>query len=85
VLVAAIGKPEFIKADMIKEGVIIIDVGITRVEDSSKKSGFSIKGDVDYESCAPKSSFITPVPGGVGITTVAALMMNTMKAYRKGN
>jgi methylenetetrahydrofolate dehydrogenase (NADP+)/methenyltetrahydrofolate cyclohydrolase len=83
VLIAAIGKPEFVTADMIKEGAVIIDVGITRIEDTTKKSGFSIKGDVHYESCAPKSSFITPVPGGVGITTVAALLMNTWKAYEK--
>lgn len=85
VLIAAIGKPEFITADMIKEGAVIIDVGITRIEDDSKKTGYSIKGDVHYESCAPKSSYITPVPGGVGITTVGALMMNTWMAYAKKN
>lgn len=85
VLIAALGKPEFVTADMIKEGAVIIDVGITRVTDASKKSGFSIKGDVHYEECSPKSSFITPVPGGVGITTVAALLMNTWKAYQKNN
>lgn len=83
VLIAAIGKPEFITGDMIKEGAVIIDVGITRVADDSKKSGFAIKGDVHYEDCAPKASFITPVPGGVGITTVAALLMNTWKAYEQ--
>ncbi len=83
VLIAAIGKPEFINGDMIKDGAVIIDVGITRVADDSKKSGFAIKGDVHYDDCAPKSSFITPVPGGVGITTVAALLMNTWRAYTK--
>lgn len=83
VLIAAIGKPEFITGDMIKDGAVIIDVGITRVADDSKKSGFSIKGDVHYDECAPKSSYITPVPGGVGITTVAALLMNTWRAYTK--
>jgi methylenetetrahydrofolate dehydrogenase (NADP+)/methenyltetrahydrofolate cyclohydrolase len=65
---------------MVKEGVVIVDVGITRVIDETKKSGFSIKGDVDFKEVAPKSSFITPVPGGVGPMTIAALMMNTFKA-----
>jgi len=80
IIVAALGIPEFFKADMVKEGVVIVDVGITRVIDETKKSGFSIKGDVDFKEVAPKSSFITPVPGGVGPMTIAALMMNTFKA-----
>jgi methylenetetrahydrofolate dehydrogenase (NADP+)/methenyltetrahydrofolate cyclohydrolase len=80
IVVAALGRPGFLKADMIKDGAIIIDVGITRVEDASKKKGFSIKGDVDFEQVASKSSWITPVPGGVGLMTIGALMTNTLKA-----
>lgn len=80
IIIAALGRPEFLKADMVKEGVVIVDVGITRVADPSKKSGFTIKGDVAFDEVAPKSSFITPVPGGVGPMTIAALMMNTYKA-----
>jgi methylenetetrahydrofolate dehydrogenase (NADP+)/methenyltetrahydrofolate cyclohydrolase len=80
IVVAALGIPEFLKADMVKEGAVVVDVGITRVPDPSKKSGFSIKGDVDFEGVAPKCSHITPVPGGVGPMTIAALLMNTWKA-----
>jgi len=80
ILVAALGKPGFVTADMVKEGAVVIDVGLTRVEDASKKSGFALKGDVDYEAVAPKTSFITPVPGGVGLMTNAALMQNTLLA-----
>jgi methylenetetrahydrofolate dehydrogenase (NADP+)/methenyltetrahydrofolate cyclohydrolase len=80
IIVAALGRPEFLKADMVKEGAVVIDVGITRVSDASKKSGFSIKGDVDFAEVAPKCSYITPVPGGVGPMTIAALLMNTYKA-----
>lgn len=80
IIVAALGKPEFVTADMVKEGAVVIDVGITRVEDPTKKSGFKLKGDVDYANVAPKCSFITPVPGGVGPMTIAALMKNTYKA-----
>lgn len=80
IIIAALGKPEFLKADMVKENAIVIDVGITRVKDASKKSGYSIKGDVDFENVAPKCSYITPVPGGVGPMTIAALLMNTYKA-----
>ena len=65
---------------MVKEGAVVIDVGITRVADATKKSGFSIKGDVDFENVAPKCSYITPVPGGVGLMTIGALMMNTYAA-----
>jgi methylenetetrahydrofolate dehydrogenase (NADP+) / methenyltetrahydrofolate cyclohydrolase len=80
ILIAALGKPGFIKSHMVKEGAVIIDVGITRIEDSSKKSGYRISGDVDFENVSPKASFITPVPGGVGPMTIAALMKNTFKA-----
>ena len=80
IIVAALGRPGFIKEDMVKEGAVIIDVGITRVTDSTKKSGYRISGDVDYASVAPKASYITPVPGGVGPMTIAALMKNTFKA-----
>jgi len=81
IIVAALGKPEFVKASMVKEGAIIIDVGITRVEDATAKKGFRIKGDVAYDEVAPKSSFITPVPGGVGLMTIAGLLKNTLQAY----
>ena len=77
IIVAALGKPEFISADMVKDGAIIIDVGITRVADATKKSGFRLTGDVQFETVAPKCSYITPVPGGVGPMTIAALMKNT--------
>ncbi|MEM6299510.1 MAG: bifunctional methylenetetrahydrofolate dehydrogenase/methenyltetrahydrofolate cyclohydrolase FolD [Bacteroidota bacterium] len=81
IIVAALGKPEFVTAEMVKEGAIVIDVGITRVEDATKKRGYALKGDVKYDEVAEKASFITPVPGGVGPLTVAALMLNTMRAY----
>ncbi len=84
-LIAAIGRPDFIKADWVKEGAVVIDVGINRVEDSSRKSGFRLKGDVDFDSVAPKCSFITPVPGGVGPLTIAALLMNTLHAVQSKN
>ncbi len=80
IIVAALGIPGFLKANMVKEGAVVIDVGITRVADATKKSGFSIKGDVDFENVAPKCSYITPVPGGVGLMTIGALMMNTYAA-----
>lgn len=80
IIVAALGRPEFVTGDMVKEGSVVIDVGITRVPDATKKSGFKLKGDVHFESVAPKCSFITPVPGGVGPMTIAALLMNTMNA-----
>ena len=85
IIVAALGRPEFVTADMVKEGVIIIDVGITRVADATKKSGFRLKGDVQYETVAPKCSYITPVPGGVGPMTIAALLKNTYKACIQKN
>ncbi|MBL7762177.1 MAG: bifunctional methylenetetrahydrofolate dehydrogenase/methenyltetrahydrofolate cyclohydrolase FolD [Chitinophagaceae bacterium] len=80
IIVAALGRPEFVTEDMVKEGAVVIDVGITRVIDTSKKSGFKLKGDVDYENVAPKCSWITPVPGGVGPMTIGALMKNTYRA-----
>jgi methylenetetrahydrofolate dehydrogenase (NADP+) / methenyltetrahydrofolate cyclohydrolase len=80
IIVAALGIPGFLTADMVKEGAVVIDVGITRVADETKKSGFAIKGDVDFENVAPKCSYITPVPGGVGLMTIAALLQNTLKA-----
>jgi methylenetetrahydrofolate dehydrogenase (NADP+) / methenyltetrahydrofolate cyclohydrolase len=80
IIIAALGKPEFLTADMVKDGAVVVDVGITRVADATKKSGFSIKGDVDFAQVAPKCSWITPVPGGVGPMTIAALMMNTWKS-----
>lgn len=80
IIIAALGKPEFLKADMVKENAIVIDVGITRVEDTLKKSGYSIKGDVDFKNVSQKCSYITPVPGGVGPMTIAALLMNTYRA-----
>ncbi|MBW6479692.1 MAG: bifunctional methylenetetrahydrofolate dehydrogenase/methenyltetrahydrofolate cyclohydrolase FolD [Bacteroidales bacterium] len=83
ILIVAIGKPEFVTADMVKEGAIVIDVGIHRVESSETKSGFRLKGDVKYDEVAPKCSFITPVPGGVGPMTIVSLLMNTLKARKK--
>jgi methylenetetrahydrofolate dehydrogenase (NADP+) / methenyltetrahydrofolate cyclohydrolase len=80
IIVAALGIPSFLTADMVKEGAVVIDVGITRVADETKKRGFAIKGDVDFENVAPKCSYITPVPGGVGLMTIAALLQNTLRA-----
>ncbi len=80
IIVAALGIPGFLTADMVKDGAVVIDVGITRVADPAKKSGFAIKGDVDFENVAPKCAYITPVPGGVGLMTIAALLENTLKA-----
>lgn len=82
-IVAALGKPGFLTGNMVKEGAIVIDVGITRVPDASKKRGYSIKGDVNFEEVAPKCSYITPVPGGVGPMTIAALMKNTFRASQQ--
>lgn len=83
IIISALGKPFFVTADMVSEGVVIIDVGINRIDDLSRKRGYRLVGDVDFERVAPKSSYITPVPGGVGPMTVAALMLNTLKAYHK--
>lgn len=83
VIVAAIGRPKYVTADMVKEGAIIIDVGINRIADATRKSGTRLVGDVDYENVAPKSSYITPVPGGVGLMTICGLMKNTLEAAKQ--
>jgi methylenetetrahydrofolate dehydrogenase (NADP+)/methenyltetrahydrofolate cyclohydrolase len=83
ILVAAVGRPEMVKADWVKPGAVVIDVGINRVEDSSKKSGYRLVGDVAYEEAAPRCAAITPVPGGVGPMTIAMLMKNTLQAARQ--
>jgi methylenetetrahydrofolate dehydrogenase (NADP+) / methenyltetrahydrofolate cyclohydrolase len=83
IIIAAIGKPNYVTADMVKEGAVVVDVGITRVEDPTKKSGFRIAGDVDFANVSPKCSFITPVPGGVGPMTIVSLMLNTLLAVKK--
>ncbi len=83
IVVAAIGIPQFVKGDWVKEGAVVVDVGINRIPDDTKKSGFRLVGDVDFDEVAPKCSHITPVPGGVGLMTVTALLMNTLKACRK--
>ncbi len=80
IIIAALGQPHFLKADMVKEGAVVIDVGTTRVPDTTRKSGFRLCGDVDFENVAPKCSFITPVPGGVGPMTIVSLMKNTLLA-----
>ncbi|MBN2813664.1 MAG: bifunctional methylenetetrahydrofolate dehydrogenase/methenyltetrahydrofolate cyclohydrolase FolD [Bacteroidales bacterium] len=83
IIVAALGKPEFVRADMVKEGAVVIDVGITRVKSDQTKSGWKLLGDVKFDEVAPKCSFITPVPGGVGLMTIVSLLRNTLKASRK--
>ncbi len=83
ILIVAVGKPGLITGDMVKEGAVVVDVGTTRVADSSKAKGFTLKGDVDFDSVAPKASYITPVPGGVGPMTIASLLLNTLKAADK--
>ncbi len=83
IVIAAIGKPEFVTADMIKEGAVVIDVGTTRVKSDQTKTGFKLKGDVKFDEVAPKCSYITPVPGGVGLMTVVSLLKNTLLAAKK--
>ncbi len=83
IIIAAIGKPGFVTADMVKDGAVIVDVGTTRVPDSTRKSGFRLSGDVDYANVAEKCSYITPVPGGVGPMTICSLMKNTLAAGKK--
>jgi methylenetetrahydrofolate dehydrogenase (NADP+)/methenyltetrahydrofolate cyclohydrolase len=83
IIIAALGKPAFLKADMVKQGAVVIDVGITRIPSTQTKSGWKLLGDVDFDAVAPKCSFITPVPGGVGPMTIASLLMNTLKASGK--
>lgn len=85
IIIVALGKPEFLTADMVKEGATVIDVGIHRIEDSSKKSGFRLLGDVKFDEVAPKCAFISPVPGGVGPMTIASLLKNTLLAVQLGN
>lgn len=85
ILIAAIGKPEFIKADMVKEGAVVIDVGVHRVVSDETKSGYKLKGDVDFADVSKKCSYITPVPGGVGPMTIIALLQNTLKASKRFN
>lgn len=82
IIISALGVPNFLKANMVKDGVVIIDVGITRVKDLNKTKGYVLKGDVDFESVKEKASHITPVPGGVGPMTIASLIQNTLKAYK---
>jgi len=83
ILIAAVGVPQIIKGDMIKEGAIVIDVGINRVQDATTKSGSKLVGDVDFESARTKASYITPVPGGVGPMTIAMLMKNTLQSFKQ--
>lgn len=83
IIIAALGQPHFLKADMVKEGAVVIDVGTTRVPDATRKSGFRLCGDVDFDNVAPKCSFITPVPGGVGPMTIVSLMKNTLLAGKR--
>lgn len=83
ILIAALGQPNFVKADMVKEGAVVIDVGTTRVPDATRKSGFKLTGDVKFDEVAPKCSYITPVPGGVGPMTIVSLMKNTLLAGKK--
>jgi len=83
ILIAAVGRPDFVTAEMVKEGAVVIDVGTTRVPDSTKKNGFRLNGDVKFEEVAPQCSFITPVPGGVGPMTICSLMRNTLAAAKK--
>ena len=83
IIIAAIGQPAFLKADMVKEGAVVIDVGTTRVPDATEKSGFRLQGDVDFENVAPLCSYITPVPGGVGPMTICMLMLNTLAAGKQ--
>jgi methylenetetrahydrofolate dehydrogenase (NADP+)/methenyltetrahydrofolate cyclohydrolase len=85
ILIVAVGKPGLITAEMVKEGAVVIDIGTTKVEDPSKPNGFSIKGDVDFKNVAPKCSFITPVPGGVGPMTIASLLLNTLRTTEMNN
>jgi methylenetetrahydrofolate dehydrogenase (NADP+)/methenyltetrahydrofolate cyclohydrolase len=84
ILIVAIGKPGFVTADMVKEGAVVVDVGIHRITDLMKKSGFRLMGDVNFDEVAPKCSWISPVPGGVGPMTITSLLLNTLKAAQRG-
>ena len=83
IIIAAIGIPNFITGDMVKKGAIVVDVGINRVDDASKKRGYRLVGDVDFDQVAEKAAYLTPVPGGVGPMTVVSLLMNTLRANRE--
>jgi methylenetetrahydrofolate dehydrogenase (NADP+)/methenyltetrahydrofolate cyclohydrolase len=83
IVVAALGQPEFLRGDMIREGAVVIDVGITRVADPNSKKGYVLKGDAKFDEVEPRASYITPVPGGVGVMTIAALLWNTLLASEK--
>jgi len=83
IIIAAIGHPDFVTADMVKDGAVVIDVGTTRVPDATRKNGFRLNGDVKFDEVSPKCSYITPVPGGVGPMTICSLMLNTLKAGSK--
>ena len=85
IIIAAVGRPGFVTADMVKDGATVIDVGTTRVPDATRKSGFRLSGDVDFDSVAPKCAYITPVPGGVGPKTICSLMLNTLQAAHQRN
>ena len=85
IIIAAVGRPGFVTADMVKDGATVIDVGTTRVPDATRKSGFRLSGDVDFDSVAPKCAYITPVPGGVGPMTICSLMLNTLQAAHQRN
>ena len=81
-MIAALGKPEFVTSNMVKDGAVVIDVGITRVKSDKTKSGYKIVGDVNFDEVAPHCSYITPVPGGVGLMTIIGLLKNTLRAYK---
>jgi len=83
ILIAAMGSPEFVRGDMIQEGAVVIDVGMNRVPDASRKSGSRLTGDVNFEEAAGRCSYLTPVPGGVGLMTIAGLLENTLKSAKK--
>ena len=83
ILIAAIGRAKFVKADMVKDGVVVVDVGINRIDDETAKRGYRVVGDVDFEEVSKKASYITPVPGGVGLMTRAMLLKNTFEAFTK--
>jgi methylenetetrahydrofolate dehydrogenase (NADP+)/methenyltetrahydrofolate cyclohydrolase len=83
ILIAALGRPQFVKGNMVKEGAVVVDVGITRMESSLTKSGYKLFGDVHFEEASLKASYITPVPGGVGLMTIAGLLKNTLSAARR--
>ncbi|MCE3225571.1 MAG: folD, partial [Bacteroidetes bacterium] len=83
ILICALGSPDFVTADMVKEGAVVVDVGTTRVASADSKTGYKLKGDVKFDEVAPKCSFITPVPGGVGPMTIASLIKNTLLAAKK--